>query len=87
MANGAAQVDVGNSRTLASRGNAPLGQAVAKPTVLEVSELRLLGPEALILPTGNLRDPLSVQVDGYWGFEKVGEALPLDYTPGPTSRP
>jgi hypothetical protein len=87
-AGSSAQVDVGSSRVLASRGNAPLGQAAAKPAaVLEVSELRLLGPEALILPTGNLRNPLSVQVDGYWGFEKVGEALPLDYTPGPVLQP
>jgi hypothetical protein len=79
-----AQIDLSSSRMVASRGNAPLGQAITKPTaVLEVSELRLLGPEAVVLPNGSLRNPLSVQVDGYWGFEKVGEALPLDYTPGP----
>lgn len=85
-AGSSAQVDVGTGRAPASRGSAPLGPAAARPTaVLEVSELRLLGPEALILPTGNLSNPLSVQVDGYWGFEKVGEALPLDYSPDPAN--
>ena len=85
-AGSSAQVDVSNSRVVASRGLGALGQATAaKPAVLEVSELRLLGPEALILPNGSLRNPLSVQVDGYWGFEKIGEALPLDYTPSPAN--
>lgn len=87
-AGNSAQVDISSSRMAASRGTAPLGQAVAKSTsVLEVSELRLLGPDALILPNGSLRNPLSVQVDGYWGFEKVGEALPLDYVPSHTMQP
>ncbi|NML65490.1 carboxypeptidase-like regulatory domain-containing protein [Hymenobacter sp. RP-2-7] len=87
LAAGRAQVDVSASRVAGSRSSAPLGQAAARPAALEVSELRLLGPEALILPTGNLRNPLSVQVDGYWAFEKVGEALPLDYAPGLTNQP
>lgn len=45
----------------------------------ETSELQLLQPEALILPTGYLLNPLSVKVQGYWAFEKIGEALPLNY--------
>lgn len=51
--------------------------------VLETSELHLLGPAAIIQPNGYLTNPLSVKVDGYWAFEKVGEALPLDYAPTP----
>ncbi|GAB3313292.1 hypothetical protein GCM10027511_24500 [Hymenobacter humi] len=53
--------------------------------VQEVSQLRLLGPEAVILPNGYLSNPLSLMVDGYWAFEKVGEALPLDYVPTPVN--
>ncbi|AIZ63307.1 hypothetical protein PK28_05640 [Hymenobacter sp. DG25B] len=49
--------------------------------VQEVSQLWLLGPEAVILSNGYLSNPLSLMVDGYWAFEKVGEALPLDYVP------
>lgn len=52
--------------------------------VLEVSELHLLGPAAIIQPNGYLTNPLSVKVDGYWAFEKVGEALPFDYVPSLT---
>ena len=57
------------------------GRSLPYEQVQEVSELRLLGPEAVILPNGYLRNPLSLMVDGYWAFEKVGEALPLDYLP------
>jgi hypothetical protein len=49
--------------------------------VLQVSELHLLGPAAIIQPNGYLTNPLSIKVDGYWAFEKVGEALPFDYVP------
>ena len=62
------------------------GKTLVKPIyepVREVSELRQLSPEAFILPNGYLSNPLSVRVDGYWGFEKTGEALPLDYVPEP----
>ena len=52
--------------------------------VLEVSELHLLGPAAIIQPNGYLTNPLSVKVDGYRTFEKVGEALPFDYVPSLT---
>ena len=49
--------------------------------VLETSELHLLGPAAIIQPNGYLTNPLSVKVDGYWAFERIGESLPLDYAP------
>ncbi|MCA8831892.1 carboxypeptidase-like regulatory domain-containing protein [Hymenobacter pini] len=49
--------------------------------VQQVSEIRFLGPVAEIQPNGYLLNPLSIRVDGYWGYERVGESLPLDYTP------
>lgn len=52
--------------------------------VLEVSGLRLLGPAAIIQPNGYLTNPLSIKVDGYWAFERIGEALPFDYVPALT---
>lgn len=69
----------------ASRSEVSLHQSrsYAYEPVLEVSELHLLGPAAIIQPNGYLTNPLSVKVDGYWAFEKVGEALPLDYVPSP----
>ncbi|WP_158022790.1 carboxypeptidase-like regulatory domain-containing protein [Hymenobacter coccineus] len=67
-------------------GGVALGRASYDP-ILEVSELRLLGPPALILPNGYLTNPLSVKVDGYWSFEKVGENLPLDYVPAAAGAP
>lgn len=69
------------SRWQATRNEAVAGRSQAYAPVLEVSELRLLGPSAIIQPNGYLINPLSVKVDGYWAFEKVGEALPLDYSP------
>lgn len=49
--------------------------------VQQVSEVRFLGPTAEIQPNGCLLNPLSIRVDGYWSYERVGESLPLDYTP------
>lgn len=50
----------------------PLGQ---------VSRLSLLEPEAEIQPNGQLTNPLAVFTDNYWGFEKMGEFLPVNYLP------
>ena len=72
--------EAATARWLGSQTKAALGKAVYEP-VLEESQLRLLGPEALILANGYLANPLSIKVDGYWSFEKIGEALPLDYVP------
>ena len=60
----------------------PLGYTkAAYPAQREVSRLKLNGPEVEILPNGALADPLAVEVGEYWGFEKIGEFLPLDYVP------
>lgn len=72
------------SKYPASRTEVGPGRSQLYEPVLEVSELHLLGPAAIIQPNGYLTNPLSVKVDGYWAFEKVGEALPFDYVPSLT---
>jgi len=47
----------------------------------QISLLSLTQPEAEIQPNGQLVEPLAVFTDEYWGFEKMGELLPLDYRP------
>lgn len=60
----------------------PLGRTTAiYPAQREVSRLKLNDPEVEIMPNGALADPLAVEVGEYWGFEKIGEFLPLDYVP------
>jgi hypothetical protein len=72
--------DAAASQWLGGQIKTALGKALYEP-ILEESQLRLLGPEALILANGYLANPLSIKLDGYWSFEKIGEALPLDYVP------
>jgi hypothetical protein len=69
-----------SAQWLSGQSKTGLGKAVYEP-ILEESQLRMLGPEAVILPNGYLANPLSMKIDGYWSFEKIGEALPLDYVP------
>ena len=57
------------------------------PTQRQVSRLKLLAAEAEIEPNGRLVDPLAAFVSEYWGFEKIGEFLPLDYPSPPTPTP
>ena len=62
------------------------------PAKRRVSRLRLQDREAEIQPNGALLDPLDVSTGEYWGFEKIGEFLPLNYEPptaatAPSSRP
>ena len=47
----------------------------------QVSQLKLLEPEVEIQPNGQLTNPLAVFTDEYWGFEKMGEFLPVNYLP------
>ena len=47
----------------------------------EGSVLHLQLPEAEIQSFGALVVPLGALSEGYWGFEKIGEMLPLDYVP------
>jgi hypothetical protein len=52
----------------------------------QVSQLSLQVPEIRIQPNGHLENPLAVFNDRYWGFEKMGEFLPVNYLP-PASVP
>jgi hypothetical protein len=62
------------------RPAAPLGApAPTLPTGRQISQLLLTRGEAELLPNGQLANPLAVFTDEYWGFEKMGEFLPLDY--------
>jgi hypothetical protein len=58
-----------------ARGSAPL------PPDHQVSQLVLMQPEVEIEANGQLANPLAVFTDEYWGFEKMGEFLPLNYLP------
>jgi hypothetical protein len=40
-------------------------------------------PEAELEPSGAPLVPLAFITEGYWGFQKIGEFLPLDYVPTP----
>lgn len=51
------------------------------PPKQQVSRLLLTGREAELQPNGQLLNPLAVLVENYWGFEKMGEFLPLNYAP------
>ncbi|MGY3088760.1 hypothetical protein ACVWYF_001800 [Hymenobacter sp. UYAg731] len=51
------------------------------PADRQVSQLVLLAREIEIQPNGQLTNPLAVFTDEYWGFEKMGEFLPVNYLP------
>jgi hypothetical protein len=57
------------------------GPAPPLPQDHQVSQLVLMQPEVEIEVNGQLANPLSVFTDEYWGFEKMGEFLPLNYLP------
>jgi hypothetical protein len=64
------------------------GPAPPLPQDRQVSQLVLMQPEVEIEPNGQLANPLAVFTDEYWGFEKMGEFLPVNYLPpGPLSHP
>jgi hypothetical protein len=51
------------------------------PQDRQVSQLVLMQPEVEIEPNGQLANPLAVFTNEYWGFEKMGEFLPVNYLP------
>ena len=51
------------------------------PTKRQVSRLKLQETEAEIQANGTLMNPLDVYNGEYWGFERIGEFLPVDYVP------
>ncbi|WP_201986863.1 carboxypeptidase-like regulatory domain-containing protein [Hymenobacter rubidus] len=56
------------------------------PAMRQVSRLKLQGKQAEIQANGTLLNPLDVFNGEYWGFEKIGEFLPVDYVPASTAR-
>ncbi len=54
---------------------------LGKKDAPQVSILTLLEPKTLIESTGHLLSPLSILFEGHWGYEKMGEFLPIDYEP------
>ena len=54
---------------------------LGKKDASQESILTLLEPHTLIEPNGHLVNPLAVLFEGRWGYEKMGEFLPLDYEP------
>ncbi|GAB3530987.1 carboxypeptidase-like regulatory domain-containing protein [Pontibacter brevis] len=47
----------------------------------QTSVLYLQSDEVFLEPNGNIVEPLNVFFEGYWGWEKLGDMLPLDYEP------
>ncbi|GGG35880.1 hypothetical protein GCM10011378_10190 [Hymenobacter glacieicola] len=67
---------------------APLGRAAPAAPTTQVSVLQLLLPQVLLQANGQATNPLGVLTEGYWGFEKLGEFLPVNYQPtSPKSTP
>ncbi|GAA4369719.1 hypothetical protein GCM10023185_43620 [Hymenobacter saemangeumensis] len=66
------------------RKMSPLGappRGTTYPANRQVSRLKLQGKEAEIQANGSLLNPLDVYNGEYWGFERIGEFLPVDYNP------
>jgi len=66
------------------RPMSPLGappRGTTYPAKRQVSRLHLQGKEAEIQANGSLLNPLEAYNGEYWGFERIGEFLPVDYAP------
>jgi hypothetical protein len=62
----------GNYRKLSGDSSGTKGQ---------VSRMTLYDERILINPKGLFHNPMDVFLEGYWGFKKVPDQLPLDYKP------
>lgn len=47
----------------------------------QTSRLLMLAKDITVLPDGNYYDPLNLILEGYWGWKKMADTLPLDYQP------
>jgi hypothetical protein len=66
----------------------PIGPAEkTMPIKRQVSRLTLVVPEAELNPNGTLANPFDVVPGEYWGFQRIGEFLPLDYAPPVAATP
>lgn len=55
------------------------GQTLPAGLGKQSSVLHLLRPQVPLQPNGLPENPLDLVTEGYWGFEKMGEFLPVDY--------
>jgi hypothetical protein len=51
-----------------------------QPT-FQTSVISMKQDQVTLEQSGSLSDPLALTFEGYWGWEKVGDMLPLDYQP------
>ena len=47
----------------------------------QTSVIYLLDESVVLEKTGQIIEPLDIVFEGYWGWEKLGDMLPLDYLP------
>ena len=47
----------------------------------QISLMTMLSESALLHKTGEIIEPTDVYIEGYWQYEKIADALPLDYYP------
>jgi hypothetical protein len=47
----------------------------------QASKLVLYTESVLLDKSGIFIEPLDIFMEGYWGYEKTADALPLDYIP------
>lgn len=62
---------------IGATGQGTIGRAAGVQTSL----LRLTRPMVMLEANGNYYEPLGLAFEGYWGWEKVGDLLPLTYQP------
>ncbi|MBX0290607.1 carboxypeptidase-like regulatory domain-containing protein [Hymenobacter sp. HSC-4F20] len=60
---------------------APVGRPAPSLPATQVSVVHLLAPRVVLQANGQPTNPLEVLTEEYWGFEKIGEFLPLNYEP------
>jgi len=54
-----------------------------RKSTFQTSVIFLRDKEVFIEKSGSFSEPLGIVFEGYWGWEKMGDMLPLDYVPGP----
>lgn len=47
----------------------------------QATKLILFSDSVVLDKSGVFIEPLDVFMEGYWGYEKIADALPLDYRP------
>ncbi|WGD33738.1 carboxypeptidase-like regulatory domain-containing protein [Olleya sp. YS] len=63
-------------------GYLKMGKSSTKRQPLpQTSSIIPLAKNIILKPSGVLLNPLDVSYEGYWSYEKLGDALPLDYNP------